>query len=218
MGTKLPEFAVILSIIMLGQRFSGYENRPLGYLLVLIGAVALIRWIHSVYIHYSTKEGVPARLARFRIVATWATAVILFAFVAYPWFTSSANLPPRVLRKQLIALATEIRDFNEDWKSKAGSPSYYKIVGIDEKKEFKRYEAERIRQQSESLKRYNAFDSQAGKVYAERFQARVFRLCKEASEAGLDIQNLDRAEIVNGLGFANISYRLSALADKIPVQ
>jgi len=88
-AAKLPELAVILSLIMLGQRFSGYENAPLGYLLVAIGIIALLIWLHSIYGHYSKKEGGPKHIGKFRLAATWITAVILLGFVVYPW---TANL------------------------------------------------------------------------------------------------------------------------------
>ena len=83
-GTKLPEIAVILSVIMLGQRFSGYENRPLGYLLVCIGVIAGIWWIHSTYRLLSQKEGAPKSIGKFRRVLTWVSAAVLVGFVIYP--------------------------------------------------------------------------------------------------------------------------------------
>jgi len=96
MATKLPELAVILSIITLGQRFSGYENRPLGYLLAVIGIIAGIAWIYSVIGHLSAKESVPKEHAgKLRVSATWVTALIFAGFVAYPWlFNKPSAIPP----------------------------------------------------------------------------------------------------------------------------
>ncbi len=95
MGAKLPEIAVIISVIMLGQRFSGYENRPLGYLLVTIGIVAAIAWLHSIYGYYSRKDGIPASVGKLRLIATWVSAAVLLGFVIYPWIVSSRARPQR---------------------------------------------------------------------------------------------------------------------------
>ena len=44
MATKLPELAVLLSLLTLGQRYTGYENRPLGYLIMAIALVGVVFW------------------------------------------------------------------------------------------------------------------------------------------------------------------------------
>jgi hypothetical protein len=119
------------------------------------------------------------------------------------------------LKKRLVALSREVADFNEEWQRKAPHMSYYKIDDIDAKKEPEKYLAERVRQQAESLKRFNDYDSKAGGPYAERFRSRVLALCREAIDLGLNIQNLDRVEVVNGLGFAAVSQQLAALAEKL---
>lgn len=94
MATKLPELAVILAIITLGQRFSGYENHPLGYLLVAVGILALLIWLYSVFKHYSNKDDVPKQHAgKLRIGGTWLAAAILVGFIAYPWI-AARNTPP----------------------------------------------------------------------------------------------------------------------------
>jgi hypothetical protein len=46
---KVPEIAVILSVIALGRRLSNYGNPLLGYLLLGIGVIGGIWWIHSLY-------------------------------------------------------------------------------------------------------------------------------------------------------------------------
>jgi len=77
--------AVILSVIVLGQRFSRSGNHTLGYLLLGIGMAVGIWWIHSVYSHYSKGGSVRKRVRQTRLELTWATASVLVTFVIYPW-------------------------------------------------------------------------------------------------------------------------------------
>ncbi len=85
MATKLPELAVILSVIVLGRRFSESGNHRLAYLLLDIGVIGGIWWIHSVYRHYTKKDRVPKSVGKLRFDLTWATASVLVTFVIYPW-------------------------------------------------------------------------------------------------------------------------------------
>jgi hypothetical protein len=85
MATKLPEMAVILSVIVLGQRFSKNGNHTLGYLLLGIGMVVGIWWVHSIYSHSSKTGSVRKRVRQTRLDLTWFTASVLVTFVIYPW-------------------------------------------------------------------------------------------------------------------------------------
>ncbi len=85
MATKLPEMAVILSVIVLGQRFSRSGNHTLGYLLLGLAMIVGIWWVHSVYSHYSKRENVRKSVRQLRLDLTWGTASVLVTFVIYPW-------------------------------------------------------------------------------------------------------------------------------------
>ena len=90
MITKLPEIALILSVFVLGLRFSD-RNHPLDYLLMGIWVIAGIWWIHS---HYGKKASARKRVGKFRLELTWAAAVVLVTFAIYPGI-----LKPRTIQK-----------------------------------------------------------------------------------------------------------------------
>jgi hypothetical protein len=121
------------------------------------------------------------------------------------------------LRKRLIRLSHELIEFREDREKTAPSPTYFKIDDIDQQKEPQRYDQERIRQQAESLTKYNVYDKDTARLYTVRFQARVLKILHESTDAGLDIQFADRsaADVVNGLGVSGIGQQLARLADKL---
>src|ERR1700750_2460431 len=102
MATKFPEMAVILSVIVLGQRFSSSGNHTLGYFLLGIGMILGIWWVHSVYSHYSNSGSVRKRVRQTRLDLTWATASVLVTFVIYPWIVK----PKAQQSAQTVAIPT----------------------------------------------------------------------------------------------------------------
>ncbi len=94
------------------------------------------------------------------------------------------------LKKRLIALSREIITFDEDY----------------EKRGPKRLDDPRLGEYA---------GAGAAKAYNDRFKGRVRRICKEAIDAGLNVQGLDRFEAVNSLAFQQVSQALAALAEKL---
>ena len=78
---KVPEIAVILSVIALGRRLSNYGNPLLGYLLLGVAVLAGIWWIHSLYSH-NTRQ----KVGKYRVDLTWATASVLLTLIIYPCY------------------------------------------------------------------------------------------------------------------------------------
>src|ERR1039458_5330676 len=82
------------------------------------------------------------------------------------------------LKKRMFALSREISDFEEDYNKRApkGNP------WVDD-----------------NIIKYYAG---AAKVYNEKLKFRVWKLCRQATDAGLDVQGLDRFEAVNVSAFS----------------
>lgn len=96
MVTKLAELAIVVSLITLSQRLTGYENKPLGYALLVIAIVAALYWIYELFgdiaqRKHSSGDGVvdQKKIGRFRKIATSIVGAALVCLVAYPWIIPS---------------------------------------------------------------------------------------------------------------------------------
>jgi len=98
------------------------------------------------------------------------------------------------LKKRLIALSREITEFEENYNKKA--PKSTGIPWVDE-----------------NLWKYAG--APAAEAYNRNFKLRVSKICKEATDAGLDVRELDHFEAVNITAFSHVSKLLSELAEKL---
>jgi hypothetical protein len=86
MVTKLAELAIVVSLVTLSQRLVGYENKPLGYLLLVIALIAAIFWLRDLIGEFAAKKhNDPKTIGRTRKTATIIAGAALICFVAYPW-------------------------------------------------------------------------------------------------------------------------------------
>lgn len=94
------------------------------------------------------------------------------------------------LKKRLIALSREILDFDGDYLRKGPH-----------------------RLDDPHLTEYGGV--WAAKAYNDRFKVRVRRICKEVTNAGLNVEGLDSFEAVDISSFPHVSQALAALAEKL---
>ena len=94
MVTKLAELAIVVSLITLSQRLIGYENKPLGFLLLFVALLASIIWIYQSINDFQKRRQsltsgtlVPSERLRTKLL-TSVSAVVLLGFVAYPWIAT----------------------------------------------------------------------------------------------------------------------------------
>jgi hypothetical protein len=81
--TKLAELAIVVSLLTLSQRLVGYENKPLGFLLLVIAVIAAIWWLWREFAAKRLSDS--KNTGRARKTATIIAAAILICVVAYPW-------------------------------------------------------------------------------------------------------------------------------------
>lgn len=94
---KLAELAIVVSLITLSQRLTGYENKPLGYFLLILAALGTIHWLWVSFGDFVAGTGLvskkPAKIGPIRTILTTISAVILVGFVAWPWLSLSMPTP-----------------------------------------------------------------------------------------------------------------------------
>ena len=96
MVTTLAELAIVVSLLTLSQRLIGYQNKPLGYLLIVIAVVAAIFWLYELFgrlIKKLRKEASDSESSKLRTLITVIASVVLIGFVAYPWIADSWAQP-----------------------------------------------------------------------------------------------------------------------------
>ena len=86
---------------------------------------------------------------------------------------------------------------------------------VNEKKEPQRYRQELARRSEEALKREREYDLKAIPIYNTRYRQKVVDMCKEATDAGLNVGDFDRVQAFNGMVFQTVSGALAKLADKL---
>ncbi len=103
MVIRIPEFAVILAMLTLSQRYTGYENKALGYILGLIALACFVLWVNTFIGEFFRKQFPEWRwtanregstlsklvhAGRARTAITWLVCIALMGVVAYPWFAT----------------------------------------------------------------------------------------------------------------------------------
>jgi len=116
MVTTLAELAIVVSLITLSQRLIGYENKPLGYFLLLLAVMASIYWLRE----FISKR-FSAHSSNRRTIATVLAGVFLFALVAYPWVTRSRSTATVETHPAPGADAPQPKD-NQNAEIKTGAP------------------------------------------------------------------------------------------------
>ncbi|HEY4364469.1 MAG TPA: hypothetical protein VGN17_26120 [Bryobacteraceae bacterium] len=142
MVTKLAELAIVATLLTLGQRLTGYENKPLGYFLFVLAAAALGHWVWNFY--RGDKDSEPSRG---RKIATVALATILIGCVGYPWVVGAGASKDAGSAKTLDGSALElaaIRDVDTFFAGK-DEASLREFFGVREMFEVNmKYETERL--------------------------------------------------------------------------
>src|SRR5579863_6314214 len=101
MVTKLAELAIVVSLITLSQRLAGYQNKPLGYFLLVIAVVAALFWLYELFGELTSRfsktlerTGIK-EAGRARKTTTIVVGGILVLMVAYPWLHGN-QLPTQI--------------------------------------------------------------------------------------------------------------------------
>jgi hypothetical protein len=197
---------------------TGIMNHTVNLLLVVIGllsgVLSVLREIQEMYL--------PPKIPKKKHF--WAVVRIAFVIAAVVlWCDEHAKVlqlqrsdPVQIrleLKKRMVALSRELSDFSQEWMKH--SPGVYNMDDVNEKKEPQRYRQELARRSEEALKREREYDLKAIPIYNTRYRQKVVDMCKEATDAGLNVGDFDRVQAFNGMVFQTVSGALAKLADKL---
>jgi hypothetical protein len=120
------------------------------------------------------------------------------------------------LKKRLVQLSTEIYTFWETRKQWIPERQSNEAINVDREQEPQKWQAEWERRDKEFVSARTTYNQETVRLFRERFDMRVKDALAEATDAGLNVQEVTRqmdkiqADVLN-----NLSGAIDSLADKL---